>query len=207
MPHKVRCPRCQASLLIPAGTTSLRVSCPRCLAPVSVARAAQADQPENLPLEIGAPLEAIPCRHCGRPVQPGWRACPHCGKRLDRLDDQERQDLPDRDVRRDETKMRVGLAVLGLLALVGTLGVVGPLVFRGGKAAPHNPLVAFVSAVFLLMFFGVAASGVFLVKVARDLAVDRFGCGIVFMVVGICMAICGFALFVLAFVVCGPQTW
>jgi len=22
------------------------------------------------------------CAHCGKPVQPGWKACPHCGEKL-----------------------------------------------------------------------------------------------------------------------------
>jgi hypothetical protein len=22
------------------------------------------------------------CAHCGKPVQPGWKACPHCGEKI-----------------------------------------------------------------------------------------------------------------------------
>ncbi len=29
-----------------------------------------------------APVVETPCKHCGKTVQAGWVACPHCGKKL-----------------------------------------------------------------------------------------------------------------------------
>jgi len=29
-----------------------------------------------------APAPVLTCRHCGEPIQAGWVACPHCGKKL-----------------------------------------------------------------------------------------------------------------------------
>jgi hypothetical protein len=37
---------------------------------------------------IGAPAAPLPpaatlsCAHCGKPLQPGWKACPYCGEKV-----------------------------------------------------------------------------------------------------------------------------
>ncbi|MBI3363074.1 MAG: zinc ribbon domain-containing protein [Chloroflexi bacterium] len=28
------------------------------------------------------PAATIPCAHCGRPLQAGWKACPYCGEKV-----------------------------------------------------------------------------------------------------------------------------
>jgi len=106
-------------------------------------------------------------------------------------------DLPDVDVSRDQEKVRIGLPVLGILGALGTLGVFIRLRSVG------EPQLAILTGVFLLIFFGVGMGGVLLVKRARRLSPDNTGCAVVFIVVGICVALFGFALFVLGFAVCG----
>ena len=93
--------------------------------------------------------------------------------------------------------MRIGLTLLGTLAALGTLGVVIRLISVG------EPGLAILTGVFLLFFLGVAMGGVLLVKGARRLSPNNAGCAVVFIVVGICVAVFGFALFVLGFAVCG----
>lgn len=29
-----------------------------------------------------APLATVNCAHCGKPIQAGWKACPHCGEKI-----------------------------------------------------------------------------------------------------------------------------
>lgn len=29
-----------------------------------------------------APLATVTCTHCGKPIQAGWKACPHCGEKV-----------------------------------------------------------------------------------------------------------------------------
>jgi hypothetical protein len=36
-------------------------------------------KPSNPPAPAAAPT---PCPSCGKPIQPGWVACPHCGNKL-----------------------------------------------------------------------------------------------------------------------------
>jgi hypothetical protein len=37
---------------------------------------------EALKAAAPAPVVETPCKHCGKPVQADWVACPHCGKKL-----------------------------------------------------------------------------------------------------------------------------
>ena len=33
-------------------------------------------------VNVARPPTAAACAHCGKPVQAGWKACPHCGEKL-----------------------------------------------------------------------------------------------------------------------------
>jgi uncharacterized protein YbaR (Trm112 family) len=196
MPYKVVCPDCHANLLIPDTAKSAQVSCPRCLAKMSVPRPGQASRPSEEPgLPVGGAPETLPCRHCGQPVLKSWRACPQCGKRLSRVAEVDHHDLPDRDAGRDESKTRIGLVILAILVVLGTIGV---LMHRGVSTALPT-----LTGVFLLFFFAVAFGGVLLIGAGRRLSGDNMGCALMFIIVGTCLAVCGFALFMLTFLVCG----
>ena len=28
------------------------------------------------------PFASVPCAHCGKPIQAGWKACPYCGEKV-----------------------------------------------------------------------------------------------------------------------------
>jgi len=111
---QLRCPSCGRDLTVSDSARGERVTCPRCLAEVSVP-SAEGVRAERVERRAAGPS----CPRCGRDVEPLWLTCPWCEEPL-----RGRRDggygRPDLDVRRD--RQGTGLALI-LLAVIGAIGV------------------------------------------------------------------------------------
>ena len=114
MPRSVTCPGCQRLLRVADDVTDAEVTCPRCLASVAVPAASAITSHEP----SGA--RATTCRRCGRHVEAQWRFCPYCEAVLFGPRRGARGGFDD-VVRRDRTGTNVLLILLAVLGGFGLL--------------------------------------------------------------------------------------
>jgi len=154
----IACPRCSSQLRV-ADDEGHELTCPRCLAAVPApAAAVTASAPPAAP-EGSRRAEAGECPFCSAAVEPGWSHCPRCRGPLRRSGRGPRRGGLDRDIRRDNRGIGVGmilLAVLGGYGLAQTLLGILMLWFGGGQPGASVIglllLLAMLAAVFAFFY-------------------------------------------------------
>jgi len=139
----IRCPSCGRDLVVAESARGERVTCPRCLAEVSVPPAGGV---QTEPTERGAAGPA--CPRCGRAVEPLWLTCPWCEEPL-RGGRPGAEGRPDLDVRRD--RQGTGVALM-ILAVIGGLGIllIGANLAALGQFVGYQGLGVYVVALLFL---------------------------------------------------------
>jgi hypothetical protein len=147
VPREVTCTRCGHLLHIPDDLAGAAATCPRCLNEITAPLV-------NTSITTVEPISPDACHRCGKRVEESWHVCPHCTATLRSHYPIPQAPSLDRDIRRDHRGVKIGLAVLVGLFVVGLILF---LIEGGWTGLQSGDLIAVILLVLGVVVFAVVA--------------------------------------------------